>query len=172
MNFDGTADMLIKQGDECGVSKYVVQSVATVPHQVKRINDFIVKSVEKYPDKLIGFGSLHPDMKGMEEEIDRLISLGLHGIKLHPDFQKFAINDEKACRLYDAVGDKLPFLIHTGDKRYNYSNPALMAEIARKYPHTRFIAAHFGGWSEWEKAEHELVGLDNIWVDTSSSFMR
>ncbi len=70
----------------------------------------------------------------------------------------------------DAVGDKLPFLIHTGDKRYNYSNPALMAEIARKYPHTRFIAAHFGGWSEWEKAEHELVGLDNIWVDTSSSF--
>ena len=74
MNFDGTADMLIKQGDECGVSKYVVQSVATVPHQVKRINDFIVKSVEKYPDKLIGFGSLHPDMKGMEEEIDRLIS--------------------------------------------------------------------------------------------------
>ena len=45
-----------------------------------------------------------------------------------------------------------------------------MAEIARKYPHTRFIAAHFGGWSEWEKAEHELVGLDNIWVDTSSSF--
>lgn len=170
MNFDGTADMLIKQGNECGVSKYVVQSVATAPHQVKRINDFIVKSVEKYPDKLIGFGSLHPDMKGMEEEIDRLISLGLHGIKLHPDFQKFAINDEKACRLYDAVGDKLPFLIHTGDKRYNYSNPALMAEIARKYPHTRFIAAHFGGWSEWEKAEHELVGLDNIWVDTSSSF--
>ena len=148
MNFDGTADMLIKQGNECGVSKYVVQSVATAPHQVKRINDFIVKSVEKYPDKLIGFGSLHPDMKGMEEEIDRLISLGLHGIKLHPDFQKFAINDEKACRLYDAVGDKLPFLIHTGDKRYNYSNPALMAE----------------------KAEHELVGLDNIWVDTSSSF--
>ena len=46
MNFDGTADMLIKQGDECGVSKYVVQSVATVPHQVKRINDFIVKSVK------------------------------------------------------------------------------------------------------------------------------
>ena len=45
-----------------------------------------------------------------------------------------------------------------------------MAEIARKYPHTRFIAAHFGGWSEWEKAERELVGLDNIWVDTSSSF--
>ena len=74
MNFDGTADMLIKQGNECGVSKYVVQSVATAPHQVKRINDFIVKSVEKYPDKLIGFGSLHPDMKGMEEEIDRLIA--------------------------------------------------------------------------------------------------
>ena len=67
MNFDGTADTLIEEGGKCGVSKYVVQSVATVPHQVKRINDFIVQSVEKYPDRLIGFGSLHPDMKGMEE---------------------------------------------------------------------------------------------------------
>ena len=170
MNFDGTTDTLIKQGDECSVSKFVVQSVATVPHQVKRINDFIVSAVQKYPDRLIGFGSLHPDMKGMEEEIDRIISIGLHGIKLHPDFQKFAINDENACRIYDAVGDRLPFLIHTGDKRYKYSNPSLMAEIAKKYPHTRFIAAHFGGWSEWEEAEQELVGLDNIWVDTSSSF--
>lgn len=131
MNFDGTTDTLIKQGDECGVSKFVVQSVATVPHQVKRINDFIVSAVQKYPDRLIGFGSLHPDMNGMEEEIDRLISIGLHGIKLHPDFQKFAINDENACRIYDAVGDRLPFLIHTGDKRYKYSNPSLMAEIAK-----------------------------------------
>ena len=65
-------DVYKRQGDECGVSKYVVQSVATVPHQVKRINDFIVKAVEKYPYKLIGFGSLHPDMKDKEEEIDKM----------------------------------------------------------------------------------------------------
>ena len=75
MNFDGTADSLINQGSECGVSKYVVQSVATVPHQVKRINDFIVQSVAKYPDKLIGFGSLHPDMKGMRRSTGLFLSV-------------------------------------------------------------------------------------------------
>ena len=170
MNYDGTVDTLISEGNECGITKYVVQSVATVVHQVKHINDFIVSSVKKYPDKLIGFGSLHPDMDGAEEEVDRLISNGLLGIKLHPDFQKFAINDEKALRLYEIVGEKLPFLIHTGDKRYKYSNPSLMADAAKRFPHVRFIAAHFGGWSEWDDAQRELAGLDNIFVDTSSSF--
>ena len=110
------------------------------------------------------------NMEYAEEETDRLISNGLLGIKLHPDFQKFAINDEKALRLYEIAGEKLPFLIHTGDKRYKYSNPSLMADAARRFPHVRFIAAHFGGWSEWDDAERELAGLDNIFVDTSSSF--
>ncbi len=170
MDFDGSVKKLLEIGEKNGIDKFLVQSVATVPHQVSHINDFIAEQVSLYPDKFIGFASLNPDMDNPEEEIERVIKLGLKGIKLHPDFQHFAINEPKACRLYEAVGDKLPFLIHTGDSRYKYSNPPLMAEIAKKYPRVRFIAAHFGGWSEWDSAESCLCGLENVWVDSSSSF--
>ena len=73
MNYDGTVDALINEGNKCGITKYVVQSVATVVHQVQRINDFIVSAVNKFPDKLVGFGSLPPAMEDAEEETDRLI---------------------------------------------------------------------------------------------------
>lgn len=169
MNYDGTLETLMKEGDECGVTKYIVQSVATTAEQVTHINDFIANTVAEHSDRLIGFASLNPLMESFDEEIDRVISLGLKGIKLHPDFQKFALDSGNAFRIFDAVGEKLPFLVHTGDKRYRYSNPALMAKAAKAFPHARFIAAHFGGWSEWGDAVEYLSKLDNIWIDTSSS---
>ena len=44
MDLDGTVDMLLKVGDEAGVDKFLVHSVATTPHQVRSINSFIAKS--------------------------------------------------------------------------------------------------------------------------------
>ena len=62
------------------------------------------------------------------------------------------------------------FLIaHTGDYRYEFSNPKRMEKIAKMFPQTKFIGAHFGGWSEWDVARDLLV-LDNVYVDTSSTY--
>ena len=58
---DGTVDSLLKIGENCGIDRFVVQSVATTPHQVKSINEFIASEVANHPDKLIGLGTLHPD---------------------------------------------------------------------------------------------------------------
>lgn len=49
MDLDGTVDMLLKVGDEAGVDKFLVHSVATTPHQVRSINSFIAKSVSEHP---------------------------------------------------------------------------------------------------------------------------
>ncbi|MCH5323967.1 MAG: amidohydrolase [Eubacterium sp.] len=168
MCFDGSVSRLLAEGDKNRIDKFLVQSVATVPEQVSHINDFIAQQVNEHPDRFIGFASLHPDMADPAAEVDRVISLGLKGIKLHPDFQQFAIDDKRAYRLYEAVGDKLPFLIHTGDSRFKYSNPKLMAKVLDDCPYLRVIAAHFGGWSEWEESENMLCGK-NVWVDTCSS---
>ena len=96
MAFDGTVSELLREGADAGVDRYIIQSVATVPAQVESINNFISQSVRDYPDKLTGFGALHPDYADPAKEIDRIISLGLKGLKLHSDFQNFAIDDEKA----------------------------------------------------------------------------
>ncbi|MDE5859082.1 MAG: TatD family hydrolase, partial [Oscillospiraceae bacterium] len=83
MNLDGTAETLISSGAAAGVGKFIVQSVATVPQQVESINNFISRSVKTYPDKFIGFAAIHPDYPDIEKEIERAISLGLKGIKIH-----------------------------------------------------------------------------------------
>lgn len=170
MEFDGSVGTLLKQGQECGIDGFVVQSVATTVHQVESINNFICDTVNANKGRLFGFATLHPDMPNPKDEVDRVIAMGFKGIKLHPDFQQFALDSDKAFRLFDAIGGRLPVLVHTGDKRYKYSNPDLMLTAALKYPEINFIAAHFGGWDEWEAAEQKLCGIKNVWVDSSSSF--
>lgn len=167
---DGTPELLLQQGQAAGISRFLVHSVATVPHQVSSINRFIAEQAAEHP-QFIPFMTLHPDLS--EQEIDDEVTLrmaqGFLGIKLHPDFQRFAINSPEAQRLYDVVGGRLPFLLHTGDKRYNYSHPQYLAQMARQYPHTRFVGAHFGAWSCWDWDYDCYRGLDNVWYDTSSS---
>ena len=168
MNSSGSAETLIKTGEAAGVSKFLVQSVATVAAQVESINNFISDCVKKYPGKFIGFAAMHPDYENVEAEIERAISLGLKGVKLHPDFQEFQIDDERAMRIYEVMEGKLPLLIHMGDSRYNWSKPEMLAKVLERFPKLDVIGAHFGGWSEWDRAA-EILGGKRLWVDTSSS---
>lgn len=172
MECDGSVEGLIKTGKRAGIGRFLVHSVATVPHQVVSINRFILEQTAQHPE-FIGFMTLHPDLSAeeIEEEVDFCVKNGFRGIKLHPDFQKFAINSPEARKIYDAVDSRLPILFHTGDVRYNYSHPSFLAEIAKEYPKQRFIGAHFGGYSCWKEAERVYKGLDNVFFDTSSSLM-
>ena len=104
-----------------------------------------------------------------DEELKRMLEIGLMGVKLHPDFQKFNIDDKHAMELYEVIDNRLPILFHTGDKRFGYSAPHRLAAAAKRFPEQRMIGAHFGGWSEWEDAQKCLTDLENVWVDTCSS---
>lgn len=169
MDFDGTVSALLAAMDKAGISKAIVQSVATSPLQVVAINDFIAQQISDNPDRLIGFMTLHPDFENIADEVERACNLGLCGIKLHPDFQLFALNDKKAFEIYEvAQSRQLPLLIHAGDPRFSYSNPVLIKEVLDNFPHLKVIAAHFGGWSEWDDASKYLKNK-GVWVDTSSS---
>jgi predicted TIM-barrel fold metal-dependent hydrolase len=61
-------------------------------------------------------------------------------------------------------------LIHTGDSRYDNSNPNRMMPILEKYPKLTVIGAHFGGWSVWDDASRQLCDFSNLYVDCSSTF--
>ena len=170
MDFDGTSENLIKIGNEHNVEKFLVHSVATTPHQVEKINDFIISECEKHKDRFIGFSTLHQDYEDPAKELARVKAAGLKGVKLHPDFQKFEISDPKMDDAYRAMADlDMPVLFHTGDKRYNWSNPAHVPVILKRHPKLKVICAHFGAYSQWDEAAECLKG-EGVWVDTSSSF--
>ena len=115
MGHGGSVGELQKSGNRGGVTHFVVQSVATAPHQVQSINNFVAQTARESGGRMIGFGTLHPDMERPEEEICRCISLGLKGIKLHPDCQKFPVDDERMLPIYRDLEERRPILMHVGD---------------------------------------------------------
>ena len=154
-----------------GIDKFVVHSVATSPRQVSSINHFIAKSVQDSGGRFFGLGTLHPESESIEKDIDELVCLNLGGVKLHPDIQKFELDCDKMMRIYSECRKRsLPLLIHTGDYRYDFSNPDRMKKVLDKFPELTVVGAHFGGWSVWEEAANELSSYGNFYVDTSSSF--
>ncbi len=167
----GTPERLLLDGSEIGTSRYVVHSVATTAHQVRSINEFILREVKDHPE-FIGFITLHQDLSEQEvfSEVEWAIANGMKGIKLHPDFEKFNIDDECAEKFYRAASGRLPILFHVGDDRYDFSNPERLVRMAEKYPELNFIAAHFGGYRCWDMAS-VYQGLSNVYFDTCSSLM-
>lgn len=168
VRFDGTVDSLLKINERAGIDMALVQSVATVPEQVHNINSFISEQVKLRPDKFIGFGALHPDYPDIEGETERIISLGLKGIKLHSDFQRFNIDDPKAFPIYKAAEGRLPILFHCGDNRYDYSSPRRLYNVLERFPNLTIIGAHLAGWSKWDEGA-EIFSGGRIYADLSSS---
>ena len=167
--YDGKISTLLEEGGKVGIGHFVIQSVATTPHQVSGINRFIAATVAAGGGKFTGLGTLHPDSEDLEAEIEEIIALGLRGVKLHPDIQRVGIDEERANRIYALCEGRLPILMHTGDHRFDFSNPNRMKPILDRYKNLTVIGAHFGGWSVWEEAEAMLVGYENFYVDCSSS---
>lgn len=168
---DGTVETLVKSGRAAGITKFVVHSVATNPHQVSSINRFIAQSQLDANGAFVGMGTMHLDSDDLRRDFEELRALGLHGVKLHPDIQRFNADDPRAMAIYEMCEDAgLPVCVHTGDYRYNYSNPPRIVNILRAFPKLKFIGAHFAGWSVWDKAARVLPDYPNIIVDSSSTF--
>jgi predicted TIM-barrel fold metal-dependent hydrolase len=167
MQKDGTAESLLASGKSCGIGRFVVFSAAAVPGQVMAINDYIAATCREHPE-FTGFGTLHKDMENPRDEIERLIGLGLRGIKFHPDMQRFDIDDERMMNIYAALEGRLPIIFHTGDYRYAFSHPARLARVLDNFPKLCAVATHFGGWSMVDIA-FDYFCTRRCYFDVSSS---
>lgn len=168
MNLDGTVGTLLRVNQAAGVSRCLVHAVAVDSAHVTSVNDFLIRTVQAYPDRIMGFASLHPDMEEPGKELERVLKAGLRGVKLHPDMQHFRLDEARTDKLYAVCEGVCPMLFHTGDARYHNSNPTLVPPILKKHPRLQLICAHFGGYSEWESAAQCLAGT-GVFVDSSSS---
>lgn len=169
IEMDGTVEMLLEEGKKAGISHYVVLPVSNTPNHVRSINSFIVSQVQNH-DCFTGFGTVHADMDGLCDEVEWIMDQGLKGIKMHPDSQRFCIDDPRLSPVYDMIQDKIPLLLHMGDWRYNYSHPVRLRRILNIFPRLQVIAAHFGGYSMYHTAR-ELLWDTNCVFDISSSLM-
>ncbi len=164
----GTKGELIAKMDEWKIDVSVCHPVVTKPSQFENINAFAKESTD---DRIISFGGLHPQTEDYKKDIDYIVSLGLKGIKLHPEYQNFQVDEPNMLKMYDyALSKGLILLFHAGcDPAYKppyRSDPRAFRRIIDEMRGGVIVAAHLGGHSQWDDVEKYLVGTD-IYLDTS-----
>ena len=102
---DGTAESLQKLMAADGVEKSVVLNVATNTRQQHSVNDF---AASLDGEDLIAFGSVHPDSPDVLEELERIKDMGLRGVKFHPEYQNFFVDEPYPTVGADAPGSPNP----------------------------------------------------------------
>lgn len=168
---DGTLSDLKRAMGESGVDISVVLSIATNASQQKNVNDFAV-SVNNEED-IFSFGSVYPWADDALYELERIKDMGLKGVKLHPDYQGFSVDDERLKPIYKKISSLgLITIFHAG---YDYgfpppygATPEKMAKALTWFD-SPVVAAHWGGVSCGEAVLENLAGKD-IYFDTSFGY--
>lgn len=161
---DGTVAGLIKAQDEAGVRYSVCFGVANTAKQVEPANAF-VGSLDR--ERFVPFGTVHPDLTP-EQNVEVIERHGVAGLKLHPIFQRFSLDDERLRAALEAVDPRLPITVHIGSGAGadgSACTPTMLRDLVLALPDHRFISCHLGGYHMPEQAE-ALVGLP-LWFDTS-----
>lgn len=166
---DGTVDSLLSEMDADGVEISVVQSIATNPHQQAKVNDYAFE-MDKHP-RIVAFGSVHPDSPDALVELERIKAAGLKGVKLHPEYQGFFVDDPKMKPIYKKISELgLVTLFHAGVD-YGFAPPyhCMPDQLLRamSWLDSPVVAAHWGGLCCGEEVLQKLCGIDHLWFDTA-----
>ncbi len=165
---DGTLKSLLAGMKETGISSSVTLPVATKPEQVESINS----SLTTNNSSIIPFGALNPFSENWEKDIDHLVSIGVKGVKLHPEYQGFYIDKPQFFPFYEKIADAgLIALFHTGYDpgpfSRDHATPSMVKSMIQAVPKLKVVTAHLGGLLMWDEVLELLVG-ENIWLDTSA----
>ena len=167
---NGTASDLMDKLKSCGIDKAVILPIATKPSQQTVINNW---AAEIKGDFFLPFGSIHPQAEDWESELERIKQLGLYGIKFHPDYQNFMVDDDFMIPVYKKCAAlDLPVSFHSGYDPLSpdlfHCYPEAAARVHEMVPEMTMILAHGGGMRDWDNVEKYLAGKDgNLYFDVS-----
>lgn len=161
---DGTVGGAAAVLDAAGIDRAVCLCIANVAKHVESVNRF---AGELDPERFIGFGTIHPDLP-VERNLASLRENGLHGVKVHPLFQGFALDDPGLWEILEALQGEFPIIVHVGHggEGSERCTPAMLHDLAARFPRLDVIACHFGGYKLLDEAEEQVIGLP-VYVDTS-----
>lgn len=137
---------------------------------LRAANDHVFRWMDDYPGRILGFAYVNPRLgdEGVAE-LRRCLAGGMKGVKL---WISVLADDPRVDPLIEVAQEAgAVVLAHawvktTGNLAYE-SRPEHVANLARRFPGTRFMLAHFGG--EWETGAKAARGCPNLYVDTSGS---
>ena len=165
---DGRIASLLDLMDREGVEKSVICSIATRPSQFETILSW---SKQIRSDRFIPFPSFHPTDPQALQQIARIRAEGFKGIKMHPYYQQFFLDDEQMYPAYEKISELgLILVMHTGFDiafpRIRRCDPEQILNVISRFPELKMVTTHLGAWEQWAEVEDLLAGR-NIFMDIS-----
>lgn len=167
---DGRVSSLLASMDRAGIERSVVCPIATKPTHFEGIRRWArgVRAAEPRLEMLL---SIHPDDPDALAHVDETAADGFKGLKFHPYYQKFVLDDERLFPVYERIAARGLFAVfHTGyDMAYppdRIANPLRARHVADAFPDFKLVVTHLGGWRDWEESRQCIIGQP-IYVETS-----
>ena len=176
-----TAEELVAAMDRDGVDVSVVMGIGwTDVATAREANDYIIESVDRYSDRLKGFGGVNPAWgEAAAAEAERCAAAGLSGIgELHPDTQGFDPGDTATMEPLMAVVRRRHLIVTTHSSEpvgHAYAGkgtvrPEVLWQLIRSYPDVTIVCAHWGGGLPFYALMPEVhEGLTRVYFDTAAS---
>lgn len=176
-----TADELIASMDKEGVDISVITNIGWTTHELcVETNDYILESIARYPNRLIGFGAVQPlSYEAAIAEIERCVSSGIKGIgELRPDVQLVDLSDSQVITPFMETIRKhqLVLLTHTSEPiGHKYPGkgsitPHLLYPLITTFPEVSIVCAHWGGGLPFYALMPEVKrAMKNVYFDTAAS---
>lgn len=165
---------LLEDMDKANIQKAVLLAVnAETSLQYRVPNEFILRAVNKYPERFIGFCGVDPHNDDCVHEVEVFYEQGMKGLKIIPAFHFLYPNDKKYVPVYEKAQElDLPVLFHAGidfafRTRIKYSNPVFLDDVAVDFPDLKIIIAHFG-WPWINETTAIALKNENIYIDLSA----
>lgn len=145
---------------KAGIDRSVICSIATRIEQFTPILDWCRTIASS---KIIPLPSIHPDDSDYAIRIPLIAREGFKGIKMHPYYQGFLLDDPRLFPLYDLMAQHSLFLVmHTGFDigfpREEKAGPKQIMNVVRSFPDLKLITTHLGGWNQWDQVEKYILG--------------
>jgi uncharacterized protein len=176
--YDGEGTLVPKRFDEYMASEGVDVAILFCEYSPKSTGiqpvEDLIPLLAYNPDRFRLMANLNPHLHyPLIEELERQISLGAVGLKLHPVHGSFAPNDRM---LYPAYAfcerEGFPVVFHCGTSVFpgstnRYADPALAEDVARDFPDLTIVLAHGGrGWW-YDAAAFITLMRPNVWIEVS-----
>lgn len=158
---------LTESMDRAGVDISVVHSIATAPKQAESIRRWAL-SIRS--PRIIPFPSVHPESKSLSEDLLKIAENNFLGIKLHPEYQNFYIDDDKMHTIYQICSDRGLIIFFHGGEDISFpssdrGSPRRISIVKKSYETLTIVAGHMGGWRCWEEVVKYLIGND-VYLET------
>ena len=172
---DGTANGMLDAMSRANADICVTLPVLTKATQFDSVTKFAISVNERFENssrKLISFGGMHPDCDNVDDKLKYLKSVGIKGIKIHPDYQATYFDDQRyidiinCAKKYDLI-----VVTHAGIDAGYIDQPVRCSidralNVIEQVNYDKLVLAHFGANRLWEEFERQIAGK-NVYIDTA-----